>query len=94
MKRALSFLLSVVLLLCMLLSSASANSSGLPGGLLTVVEDNPDYKDYTNLTDNYSKNRQIAQFIMHARYHNQLFSVSKQDGKWTAAAKSTTNICF
>lgn len=92
MKRALSFLLSVVLLLCMLLSSASANSSGLPGGLLTVVEDNPDYKDYTNLTDNYSKNRQIAQFIMHARYHNQLFSVSKQDGKWTVDTISTVAV--
>lgn len=92
MKHALRFCLSITLLMCLLLSTASANSWGLPGGLTSLVEDNPDYKDYTNLTDNYSKNRQIAQFIMHARYHNQLFSVSKQDGKWVADTISTVAV--
>ncbi len=92
MKHAFRFFLSLMLLLSLLLSTASANSWGLSGGLITLVEDNPDYKDYTSVTDNYSKNRYIAQFVMHSRYHNQLFSARKESGQWIADVISTTAV--
>lgn len=92
MKHAFRVALSLMLLMCLLLSTASANGWGLPGGLTSLVSSNPDYKDYTSLADNYSKNRTIAQFVMHARYHNQLFSAQKHSGQWTATTISTTAV--
>lgn len=91
MKRVLCLAVAAALWLCCL--PALANSWGLPGGLVSLFDFDPDYRDYTSgARDQHTrKNRpgDLAVFEMKARYHNELF-IARRDGKyWAVEAQCT-----
>lgn len=88
MKKLFSLLLGVMLIL-LTITAASANSWNLPDGLSNIVSRNSNYNNYTNIADDYSSKQTTAHFVMHSRYHNQLFAAKKTNGKWTASTVST-----
>ena len=73
MKKILLMTLACLLFVC----SASANSWGLRGGIINIVENSDRYEEYTATADSGNKivmDRHVNQAIMESRYHAQLIA--------------------
>lgn len=90
--KKMRILLIMFLLLALMLPDASANSWGLPGGLVRIASETNDYDDYSDLTDDYNRKYDTARVIMKSRYHNQLIAAEKGAGGWEGAIYSTTAV--
>ena len=82
MKRRLTRLLAILAALVTACASASANSWGLRGGLLDVVESTRDWDDYTALEEIRTNADATVPTcysdvaVMHSRYHNILMTTA------------------
>ena len=76
MKKSICVILAVALLAgsFLLCGTASANSWGLKGKLLTAVMADHTWDDYTTLS-----NQEGSFAVMQSRYHNALFFVDSQE---------------
>ena len=91
MKKFLLMTLACLLFAC----SASANSWGLRGGVINIVEPDDRYESYTGVADDGNKdigNRRVNHAILENRYHAQLIAAARNDGKWAADVISTTAV--
>ena len=91
MKKILLMTRACLLFVC----SASANSWGLRGGIINIVENSDRYEEYTATADSGNKivmDRHVNQAIMESRYHAQLIVAARNDGKWAADVISTTAV--
>lgn len=101
MKRFFARLGALVAALCLALSSASANSWGLKGGLLDVVSQTRDWDDYAALAE-VRANRDAAVStcysdvaVMHSRYHNILMvTATGEDDKTHFLLHSATTAVY
>ena len=97
MKKTVSA--ALLLMLCLLCAGALANGWGLPGGLVTLVDGDPMYENYTmDACDAGTvKNRpgsigDLAVFVMEHRSHTELFIARQEEGAWKAEAQSATAV--
>lgn len=97
MKKAI--LAAITLLLCLMCAGALGNSWGLSGGLLTLVDGDPMYENYTmGACDAATAKKRpgaigdVAVFVMEHRSHTELFVARREKGEWKTEAQSTTAV--
>lgn len=91
MKKFLLMTLACLLFAC----SASANSWGLRGGVINIVENSDRYEDYTAIADSCDQlvmDCRVNQAILKNRYHAVLIAAWRNAGNWDAVHISTTAV--
>ena len=92
MKKFLLMTLACLLFAC----SASANSWGLRGGVINIVEPDDRYEDYyTAIADSGDQlvmDCSVNQAILKNRYHAVLIAAWRNAGNWDAVHISTTAV--
>lgn len=91
MKKFLLMTLACLLFAC----SASANSWGLRGGVINLVEPDDRYEDYTAIADSCDQlvmDCRVNQAILKNRYHAVLIAAWRNAGNWDAVHISTTAV--
>ena len=82
----------LILPLMMALMVNAASASELPGDVLSLVMDSPDYAAYGVLADDYRADAEDARILIGSADHQQPIAAVKREDSWESAIVSTTAV--